>query len=907
MSLAVGLRLGSYEILSILGIGGMGEVYRARDNKLGRTVALKVIHGAFAADPERVARFEREAKVLASITHHHIAALYGMEHAHGQVFLTMELVEGETIADRLLRGPLALEEALRIASQMCEALEAAHEKGIVHRDLKPANIKLTADDQVKVLDFGLAKAVERDAAAEREVANSPTLSMMASSAGLVLGTAAYMSPEQARGVPADHRSDIFSFGITLAEMLMGRPPFQGETTSDVMAAILVRDPDLAHLPQDLSPRLVELLRRCLEKNPKRRWQAIGDVRAELDAIALAPRAVAGTSAALMPRPLWRRAIPIAVTALLAAAAGAAAVRMLSPRVSAPVSRFTMLLDADQQFSGGGRHTVAISPDGLRIAYNAAPGGLFVRPLDSLESRNFVAVPGVTNRVTEPVFSPDGLTVAYWAAQDQTLKRVSLSGGSPVTICRAENPYGISWEGASLIFGQGDGRIMRVAANGGTPETLVQLKGELGHGPHLLPDGEHLLFTRTAASTSSDRWDTATIVVQSLKTGERKTIIERGTDGAYVPTGHVTYVDGGTLYAIRFDAPTATTSGAPIPVVEGVRMAPSASFGAAQYAFSNTGTLVYVSGPVLARIVDAQLAFSNADGEIELVKLPSAAYQSPRVSRDGRQIAYDAEADRHSDIWIYPLSGASSPRRLTLKGNNRAPIWSPDGRRVIYQSDRDGTPGLYIQPADGAAAAQRLTIPEAATAHWPESWSPDGSMILFRVERAGTSVLSTLSLRNGAIAPFGNVQSAVPTNAVFSPDGRWICYTKLRGPTGGTTIYVQPFPATGAEYELGRSRGYSPHHPVWSPDGTRIVFIPTPGGFQSATLTTQPSFAFGNPVALKKSLQVDEPALRRRYDILPDGRLIGLVEPGRQAGTAVAPPMHVVLNWFTELRARVSSR
>jgi serine/threonine-protein kinase len=906
MGLASGSRLGTYEILSSLGAGGMGEVYRARDTKLGREVAIKVIRPELAADPDRIARLHREAKVLASINHHHIAALYGLEQSAAQHFLVMELVEGETLADRLQHAALSIEDALRIGIQVCEALEAAHEKGIVHRDLKPANIKITPDERVKVLDFGLAKAAETEPASAANLANSPTLSMMATSAGVILGTAAYMSPEQAKGLPADHRSDVFSFGVVLFEMLTGRQPFHGETPPDVLASVLVREPELGRLPRDINPRLSDLLRRCLEKSQKRRWQAIGDVRAELESIAASPRLAPETPGRLARAPLWRRVVSIAAAAVLGAAAGASAVRVLAPPPSTYIARFSILLAPGEQFSGVGRHSLAISPDGLQLVYNVSPGGLFVRPLDSLEARNIKMVAATIDRVTEPVFSPDGTSIAFWSAQDQTLKRVSVAGGAADTICPSRNPLGLSWQGPFLLYGQDDGRIMRVSASGGTPETLVQLTGDVAHGPHLLPDGDHLLFTKSGAGVGTDRWDSASIVVQSLKTGERKTIIEHGTDGAYVPTGHVTYVVRGTLFAVKFDASTATVSGGPVAVVQGVRRVVGSGSGAAQYSFSDNGTLVYVSGPASGRLAETQLAVAALEGTVELLKLPAGTYQFPRVSPDGTRVAYDAEFGNQDHIWIYPLSGGSSPRRLTVNGNNRAPIWSPDNTRVVYQSDRDGSSSLYVQPADGSAAAERLTTADPSSAHWPESWSPDGSTILFRIDRAGVAVLSTLALRDRAVAPFGAVQSEVPTDAVFSPNGRWVCYTKGSG--GRPTIYVQPYPTTGAEYEFSPDRGMTPHHPVWSHDGRRIFFNQTPTSIASVTVTTEPAFAFGNAVTLKKPVQMEGAAVRRQHDILPDGRLLGLVEPGlASAGTIIAPPMHIVLNWFDDLRARVAVR
>ena len=433
----------------------MGEVYRARDTKLGREVAIKVILDVFAADPDRIARFEREAKVLASLNHPHIAALYGMEQS-GQHFLVMELVEGQTLAERLLRGPMPVEETLAIALQIADALEGAHEKGIVHRDLKPANVKVTPDDRVKVLDFGLAKAMESESA-PGSVANSPTLSMMASQAGVILGTAAYMSPEQAKGFPADHRSDVFSFGALLFEMLTGRQPFPGDTAPEVLASVLIREPEIARLPADLNPRVIELVRRCLEKQPKRRWQAIGDVRAELEAIAAAPRAQPSTAhAAAAPRPLWRRAMPALVSSAFVGALTVAAAWTLKPAPASPLVRFSLRLPATQRFTNVNRRLVAVSPDGLLVAY-VADRQINLHPLRDPQGAPLAGTES-NEGVTSPVFSPDGKSLAFYSIGDGAIKRIALSGGAAVTVCPAVPSSGMTWGVDGIVFGQMVGEV-----------------------------------------------------------------------------------------------------------------------------------------------------------------------------------------------------------------------------------------------------------------------------------------------------------------------------------------------------------------------------------------------------------------------------------------------------------------
>ena len=500
MPLPAGTRLGAYEVIGLLGQGGMGEVYRATDTKLGRPVAIKVLPEALAFDADRVARFEREARVLASLNHANIASLYGMEEADGRHFLLMELVEGETLAERLKRGALAVERALPIARQIAEALEAAHEKGIVHRDLKPANVKITPDDKVKVLDFGLAKAMaaEDQTAASNagtlHVTQSPTLSILATQAGIILGTAAYMSPEQAQGLQVDARSDVFSFGTVLYEMLTGRQPFQGDTIPAVLASVLVREVDFSSLARDLSPRVGELLRRCLEKNPKRRWQAVGDLRAELEIVSTAPRAVpAGAGHA--PRSAWRRTLPIALSALLAAAITSIAWWSYRPSPpNTPITRFTIPLPGTGAMSLGLGRAVAISPDGTQVAF-VSGGGLYVRSLAELEPKL------INNGGGTPVFSPDGGSIAFFSTdQGGTVKRIASTGGPAVTLCRVEQPfYGLSWGPDGIVFSDGGRRVMRVSPDGGKPELLLSVNDdESAWGPQILPGGRLMFCSHSVA-------------------------------------------------------------------------------------------------------------------------------------------------------------------------------------------------------------------------------------------------------------------------------------------------------------------------------------------------------------------------------------------------------------------------
>ena len=582
MPLPSGTRFGSYEITGPLGAGGMGEVYRARDIQLKREVAIKVLPEAFSQNPDSLARFRREAELLATLSHPGIATIHGLEEANGVVAIVMELVGGDTLAERIAqlarlksqRVGMPVEEALAIARQIAEALETAHERGIVHRDLKPANIKVTPDGKVKVLDFGLAKMMEAPdagSAVRRSGSSlSPTLTLSTPFGGVpggtfqgtILGTPGYMSPEQARGKPVDRRTDIWAFGCVLFEMLSGTDAFEvGETVSDAIAAILTREPDWTALPADVPAHIRLLLRRCLQKDPQKRLRDIGDARIQIDegpieGALLAPMAP--------PRPWWKRAVPAAIAALAAGAfVGAGMWRLRAPDHVPVVTRFSFPLGDGQQLSRPAHQFLAISPDGTQVVY-VANGRLYLRALSALEA---TPIPGTDSAPENPAFSPDGRSIVFGSRADNALKRIAVTGGAAVTICQAGAVLGLSWaHDGSIFFGQEQGAkgILRVSANGGTPEVVIAVKGrEDAHGPQLLPDGEHVLFT-LATGTGGTRWDTAQIVVQSLKTGERKTLVNGGADGRYLATGHIVYGLSGVLYAVPFDARRLALTAEPVP-------------------------------------------------------------------------------------------------------------------------------------------------------------------------------------------------------------------------------------------------------------------------------------------------------------------------------------------------------
>ncbi len=877
----------------------MGEVYRAQDTRLGRIVAVKVLPDAFAHDIDRVARFEREARVLASLNHANIAALFGMEKVDGMLLLAMELVEGQTVADLIARGPLPIVDALRIAHQISEALEAAHEKGIIHRDLKPANVKVAPDGKVKVLDFGLAKAMDSTPSTV-DAFNTPTMSVAAKTfAGVVLGTAAYMSPEQAKGAATDQRTDVFAFGCVLYEMLVGRRTFPGDTVTEAIASVLAREPDLAALPPSASPRLVELLRRCLEKDPKRRWHAIGDVRVELDAIVADPHGAKATVRYERP-PTWKRMLPAAATGLIAATiAGAAVWTLRRPEPARGITRFAYVLPKDQRFTRNGRHVLAISPDGTTVAY-VANNQLYLKPMADMGAR---PVPGTSQDINTPVFSPDGRWIAFCVVPEGKLKKVAVTGGATVTLADINNPFGMQWVGDTIYLGQGRNGIARVSANGGKLETVVQLQpDELAQTPQLLPDGEHVLFTLAKGATE-DRWDKAQIVVQSLRTKERAVVLDGGSDARYVPTGHLVYALGGTVFGVPFSAKTLRTTGGPVPVLEGISRSAAVNTAASFFTFSDTGSLVTIPGGVTGALAPVSLAMIGRTGEKKLLPLPARPYANPRVSPDGRQIAVEInDGDKDWNIWVYELSGATSMRRLTFAGRNRAPVWSHDGQRIAYRSDRDGEDSVYWQRADGSGTAERLTTPEKGRLDSPEAWSPDGRTLTFANGGGGPTLIRMLSL-DGDRKPRTLVEPKLyASNSAFAPDGRWFVYES--GDSGQPRIYVQPFPASGAKYEV--SEGGGDTRPLWSPDGRQLFYLQNAGQLRLAAVDvrTQPSFAVGKAMELPIDGIIARGA--RPYDITPDGKqFLVMLSPSEAAsGDAPAFQINVVLNWFEDLKTRV---
>jgi serine/threonine-protein kinase len=936
MALSAGSRIGPYEIVEAIGAGGMGEVYRARDAKLARDVALKVLPAEFALDPDRLARFTREAQVLASFNHQNIAGIYGFEQGPpeggpnvpdvGAGFsrpihaLVLEFVDGPTLADRIAQGAIPVDEALPIARQIAEALEAAHEQGIIHRDLKPANIKVRPDGTVKVLDFGLAKLLGppeggpygRDVGAgfsRPGVTASPTITTPAmTQVGMILGTAAYMSPEQAKGREADTRSDIWSFGCVLYEMLTGKRAFEGDDVSDTLAAVLRASPEWSALPADTPSRIRALLERCLRKDAQKRLPHIAVVRLDIDEIATDPSPLVPT--AVVRPSIARRAIPIAIGAILAAAITSGAWWMFRPHPTVPlVMRFAITLPPGRLFGGAGRHLLDVSPDGSQLVY-VANRQLHRRTMGELDD---APIPGSENPigVALPVFSPDGRWVAFAATLPggAGIMKIPVGGGVAQTLTVLPNATfgaGMSWGDDGIVFARGQ-TIQRLSSNGGTAELLVTLKeGQSPTEPQMLPGGKAVLYTRRHVDVREN--DSSEIVVHSLTTATDTIAIKNGANARYLESGHLIYAVGGVLFAVPFDLKRMEVTGEPVAVLSGVRRGAGIvgqNSGVAQFSVSRTGTLIYVPGPASLAEAQQDIALLDRDGRIESLKWPPGAYEAPRISPNGKQVAASSVDAKEATIWLYDLSGTTSPRRLTFGGRNRFPIWSGDSRLLAFQSDRDGDLGIYSQRADGSGPVERLTNPVKGASHVPESWSPDGNHLLFS-ETKGTEISSWIvSLSNKKVSPFGDIRAQLPINAVFSPDGKWVAYQA--GRPGDNGVFVQPFPTTGAKYQI--SKGSAAHHPAWSRDGKEIIYIPAQANAVVVSVTAQAGFGVSKTTHELPSKGIEGgPGSIRNYDVLPDGRLLGVVNAGAQAsGLMETPEIRVVLNWTEELKRLVPTR
>jgi Tol biopolymer transport system component len=835
-----------------------------------------------------------EAKLLASLNHPNIAAIYGLEESGPIRALVMELVEGPTLADRIRSGAIPLDEALPIARQITDAVEYAHDKNVIHRDLKPANVKVRADGTVKVLDFGLAKALSEEVS-EGDMSTSPTLSMAATRQGVILGTAAYMAPEQARGRLVDKRADIWAFGVVLFEMLTGRQAFADEDVSMTLSKVLQREPDFDALPLDIPARVRQVLRLCLRKDPKQRIGDFRDVRLAMEGAFEAPvPAQAETAVATGARALGRPALFLSLgAALLAAAIAGIAVWTLksAPPVPHPVSRFGYDLPQGNSFRNIGRVVLALSPDGSRFVYNTTQG-LYLRPIDELEGR---LIPGTeTGTITNPFFSPDGQWVGYW--QDRQLKKVAISGGVPVSICAAEPLFGAGWEpDNTILFSQPEG-IRRVSANGGMPELIIKSEeGEQFDTPRLLPGGEWVLF---AVRRATGAWDEAVIVVQSLKTKERRDVWRGGSDARYVPTGHIVYALGNNLFAVPFSLATLSVTGGPVPLVEGVLRGTISS--SANYGVSDGGSLVYVSG----RGASARsLVWVDRAGKEEALAAPPRGYFYPRLAPDGQRAAVSIQGEGGDQTWLYDLH-RDTLTRLTFEGRvNYDAAWTPDGQRIALMSDKAGPLNIFWQRADGSGGLERLTTSQDSQA--PSSWSPDGRLLAF-IQLAATTGYDIWVLPMGD-SPTGSGQERKAqiflqttfneTAPRFSPDGRWMAY--VSNESGRNEVYVQPYPGLGGKWQISTEGG---GEPVWNRSG-REIFYRSGDTMMAVDVTTGPTFSTGKPKLLFQGAYLPTPITFPNYDVSADGHRFLMVRNAEQ-GQAASVQIVVVQNWTEELKRRV---
>ncbi|MDA2935289.1 protein kinase [Acidobacteria bacterium AH-259-D05] len=885
----VGTSISHYKILEKIGEDGMGEVYRATDTKLNRDVALKILPEQFASDSQRMGRFQREAEVLASLDHPNIGQIYGIEEAGQTKALVLQLIEGPTLAERIAQGPIPVEDALKIALQIAEGLEAAHEKGVIHRDLKPANIKITPEGQVKILDFGLAKALEGDAP-ESSLSQSPTLTNAATQARVILGTAAYMSPEQARGKPVDKRVDVWAFGVVLYEMLTGKHTFEGEDISLTLAAVMKDEPRWEALPVRTPEAIRRLLRRCLQKDLDQRFRDIGYSRIEIEEALTAPTTeIPAAATTVSARPSWRQAAPLVVAALIAGAILSAitAWSLRSSTVNGPLLHLTVALSEDEQLAGLGLMSpLAVSPNGSDIVYVATRDGtqqLFLRTLDSLEARPISGTEGGAG----PFFSPDGQSVGFFA--ENQLKRVSIAGGRPTVLAPATNGRGGSWgSDGQIIYARrrGDDGLEQVSDSGGEPDLLTTPDSDKGEGAHRfpqhLPGGKVILFTVGTGGS----WDDALIVVQRLDTGARKILIEGGSDARYVRTGHLVYVRAGTLMVAPFDPDQLEVTGPPIAVVEGV-MPSRGITGAAFVGFSELGWLAYVPGT--AQATERKLAWVDREGKGQALPVAPQPYRIPSLSPDGQRVAVEIDQGNQQDIWVYDIT-REALTRLTFEGSNQSPAWTPDGRKVTFRSDRAGPHNLFWKSGDGSGATERLTTSEQQ--QWESSWSPDGQFLAFYSDSSDSGYdiwfISLAGEREPQLFLQTEFNEQFPK---FSPDGRWLAY--VSNESGRNEVYVRPFPkAEEGKWQISTEGGTLP---VWARSG-RELFYRGDNKMMAVDIETGSSLTPGKPRLLFDVTPVDASAT---FDVTPDGQHFLMIQAGEQQEKA--NQIHVITNWFEELQ------
>jgi serine/threonine-protein kinase len=891
----VGQTLGHYRVDSKLGEGGMGVVYQATDSRLGRQVAVKLLRDSFLQDAERLARFKREARVLASLNHPNIASIHGLEEETGTHFLVLEYVPGDTLAELLAKGPLPLREALDICRQVAEALEAAHEKGIIHRDLKPANIKITGEGKVKVLDFGLAKALETGPALD----TSETITEVADETrrGLILGTAPYMSPEQACAKPLDARTDIWSFGCVLYEVLTGARTFKGATTTEVLAGILERDPDWSLVPETAPENVKGLLRRCLQKDPHSRLRSIGDARIELEdtlagRVPVAPAVVQASA--------HRAMLAAAVAGLLLGVAGIGAWVWNQARTAAPppVVRFSFDLPQGQFFRPTWNSLLMFSPDGGTLAYAHLAGGRptpSLRRLDALEAKPLADAPGMSIPV---VFSPDGRHLLLMDGKQMELKKVALSGGAPVLFASADMVFRGDWAPDDYCYWTDGyfGPIVRTPGSGGKTEPVTQLDLEKQERTHrhaqMLPGGKALTFTVSYGGI--DSFDDARIDAYTLDTKKRRTLVQGGFSARYSPSGHLVYARGSNLYAVPFDAKRLEVTGPPVKVVEGVFM--STNSGAAYFDISRSGALAYAVGK--AEGGERTLVWVDRQGKATPLSLPPRSYLFPRVSPDGKQLAFEVEGVNH-DLYEYDADRGVTTK-MTTDGVSHAPVWTPDGKHLAFRSWKAGTMTMWWMPADRSGPEERLTTVGARQSI--VSFSPDGHYMAYNQMEPGMGTGIWMLPLQGDRTPQPFVKAQfMDGSGRFSPDSKWVAYCSPE--SGRAEVYVQPWPGPGPKIQISSEGG---DDPIWSRDGKEL-FYRSGDKMMVVAVATQPAFRAGKPRVLWEgkyshgmSSSCGTPGTTSaNYDVSSDGQRFLMVKDLDQ--DAVSTRIVVVLNFAEELR------
>jgi serine/threonine-protein kinase len=914
--------LGPYEIGAAIGAGGMGEVYKARDTRLDRAVAIKVLPESLASDPQFRERFDREARAISQLSHPHICTLYDVGEDAGTAFLVMEYLEGETLEQRLKKRAVPLDEALQIAIQIADALSVAHRRGIIHRDLKPGNVMLTKSG-AKLLDFGLAKSSGGDGSAAG-LSMLPTTPANLTAQGAILGTFQYMAPEQLEGQDADARSDVFAFGALLYELVSGRKAFEGRSRASLIAAILEHDPPPLASLQPLAPASLDhIVAKCLAKNPDDRWQSARDVTTELKWLvsrnetrpAPTPPA-AGRSTRAVRAPI---VVAVAVAIGFAAVASAVVVKQLSDGSSREVVRsivttvpadhlLALPTDATTNEGRPSRTSMAWSPDAQSIVFSASMGGrqqLYVRALNQLEAMPIAGTEGASN----PFFSPDGQWIGF--AAERALRKVAVSGGPATTIVVVPGTmwmYGASWgDDGSIVYALERGGLWRVSAAGGTPERLTKpdmKKGELSHLlPQVLPGSRAVLFTVT--HTPFPKWDDTEVVVHELATGSRRVLLKAAADGRYVASGHVVYLQRGTLMAAPFDLGSLKATGEGISVVAGVMQSANTTnamfdSGAGQFAISAGGSLLYVPGGIFPDPERAVVWVSRTGAE-EPLTMPVRAYASPRLSPDGTRVTLWTQGDRN--VWIYDLARRSLTR-VNVDGRNARGIWAPDGNRIAFSSTVGGPEeNVYVVSADGSGSPDRLVTCDCQSA--AASWTPDGRAIV-SVEWNETNydivLIDVAEGHRRTPLLHGKAEEQYPD---ISPDGRWIAY--VSNESGKNEVYVQPFPDLGPRHQISTDGGTAP---AWSRDGRELFYTTTETFGGQATLTrmmavavaTAPRFAASTPRILFEG-RYGATGMVRPYDVSLDGQRFLMVKQKDRA-PVYASQMILVQNWLEELKRRV---